>query len=361
MPEATRKILALLAIALCLLTLGARAVARDPDWQQTIQAGFTALADCRDDKALESFQNALEMAKAFGPTDPRMAMTIYGLGQFQAGQGHYADAEALYEQALTISFNAMKVRTIESTHPLPAAILDRLMVLYRADGRHAKADSWSNVAETLNLSRSIEAQDSADFDDPDTAAHIAWLYSASAMVSIDRGDYAEAESSLARALLISEKARGLEHPDTAWILIGMADLNRHQRHYDAAESLAERASEIFNDRYGPEHQGASASLKILADVYHDQGRDAEARALDERLLLIWEKEYENSFAVFANSANPPRDPYSAPVLKWYPELLRRNGRAAEADAAEARARSIWTEAAKKQRAELQTRCASKPQ
>lgn len=59
------------------------------------------------------------------------------------------------------------------------------------------------------------------------------------------GVLAEAELFYQRALAISEKALGLEHPDVARYLNNLGKLHEAQGRYDGAESLYNRALTII--------------------------------------------------------------------------------------------------------------------
>ena len=59
-----------------------------------------------------------------------------------------------------------------------------------------------------------------------------------------QGRYAEAEPLFKRALVIREEALGLEHPDVAWSLNGLAKLYGNQGRYAEAELLFHRALAI---------------------------------------------------------------------------------------------------------------------
>lgn len=78
------------------------------------------------------------------------------------------------------------------------------------------------------------------------------------------GAYAQATELSARALSISEKALGPEHPNTATSLNNLADLLRAEGDLAGARPLFERALAIFEKALGPEHPNTVEVRKNLA-------------------------------------------------------------------------------------------------
>jgi tetratricopeptide (TPR) repeat protein len=82
-----------------------------------------------------------------------------------------------------------------------------------------------------------------------------------------------------RALAISEKALGPDHPDVATSLNNLALLYRNQGRYADAEPLYKRSLAIREKALGPDHPDVAQSLNNLAGLYDSQGRYAEAEPL----------------------------------------------------------------------------------
>jgi tetratricopeptide (TPR) repeat protein len=104
-----------------------------------------------------------------------------------------------------------------------------------------------------------------------------------------RAAYGKAEPLYQRALAIREKELGLEHPDVAWTLNGLACLDMDLGRYAEAEPLLERALAIREKALGPEHRDLAETLYDSATLYCDQGQYAKAEPLYQRALVIWEK------------------------------------------------------------------------
>ena len=106
----------------------------------------------------------------------------------------------------------------------------------------------------------------------------------------ERARYGEAERLYERALGISERQLGGEHPDTAGSLNNLAGLYESQGRYEEAEPLYERALEIRERQLGGEHPDTATSLNNLAALYRGQGRYEEAEPLLKRALGIYERQ-----------------------------------------------------------------------
>lgn len=103
------------------------------------------------------------------------------------------------------------------------------------------------------------------------------------------GRYAEAEPAYQRALKIREKTLGPEHMDTAASLNNLAEIYYRQRKYAEAEPLYQRAIAVYEKAVGPNHSDTAQSLNNLAGLYDAQGKYAEAEPLYQRALAIREK------------------------------------------------------------------------
>ncbi|MCF1454766.1 tetratricopeptide repeat protein, partial [Agrobacterium vitis] len=79
------------------------------------------------------------------------------------------------------------------------------------------------------------------------------------------GDYAAAKPLYERALAISEKVNGPDHPSTGASLKNLASLLHDMSDYAAAKPLFERALIIFERGLGPAHPYSMHVRKILAD------------------------------------------------------------------------------------------------
>ena len=101
--------------------------------------------------------------------------------------------------------------------------------------------------------------------------------------------YADARPYYARALEISEKTLGVDHPDTAIILNNLGHLLQSQGDLAGARPYYERALAIKEKTLGADHPDTSRSLNNLGYLLRAQGDLASARSYYERALAIREK------------------------------------------------------------------------
>jgi tetratricopeptide (TPR) repeat protein len=94
---------------------------------------------------------------------------------------------------------------------------------------------------------------------------------------------------LERAVNITERQHGLDHPYTAGCLVNLAYLLLDQRNFSAARPIFERALAIFEDNFGLDHYELIPGLIGLSKILDAERDFAEARALLERALAISEK------------------------------------------------------------------------
>jgi tetratricopeptide (TPR) repeat protein len=103
------------------------------------------------------------------------------------------------------------------------------------------------------------------------------------------GAYSEARPLYERALTISERALGREHPDIVVSVNNLGELRQAQGDLAAARRLYERALTINEKSRGPEHPLTATSANNLGAVLRAQGDFTAARPLFERTLEIRQK------------------------------------------------------------------------
>jgi tetratricopeptide (TPR) repeat protein len=105
----------------------------------------------------------------------------------------------------------------------------------------------------------------------------------------DRGQYAQAEPLLQRALSIREQVLGSQHPEVADALDDLQHLHVLQGKYQQAEPLMQRALSIREQVLGPEHAQTATALNNLAGIYIQQGKYQQAEPLLQRALALREQ------------------------------------------------------------------------
>jgi tetratricopeptide (TPR) repeat protein len=118
-----------------------------------------------------------------------------------------------------------------------------------------------------------------------------------------RARYSEAEALYQRALQIREQLLGLEDPQTADSLDGLANLYRDQGKYVQAKQLYQRALQIREQLSEPKHLLVANSLNNLAILYKEEGKYIEAEALYQQALTIREQQLGSEHLLVATSLN----------------------------------------------------------
>jgi tetratricopeptide (TPR) repeat protein len=101
-------------------------------------------------------------------------------------------------------------------------------------------------------------------------------------------------SYLTRALKISEKALGTEHPAVAIRLNNLALLYKQQGKYAEAEPLYQRAIAIDEKALGANHPGLATDLENYTLLLRETNRESEAAELEARARAIRAKHAEEN-------------------------------------------------------------------
>lgn len=118
-----------------------------------------------------------------------------------------------------------------------------------------------------------------------------------------QGNYTQALPLYKEALAISEKMLGSSHPETANLLNNLASLYRALGNYEQARPLFKQALAISEKMFGPSHPETANLLNNLALLYQAQGNYAQALPLYERALAIREMTLGQTHPDTANSLN----------------------------------------------------------
>ncbi len=79
-----------------------------------------------------------------GPEHPAAASSLNNLAELYRAQGHYAEAEPLYQRSLAIF-----EKTLGPEHPHVAAILENYAALFRHTARPDEAERMEARAEAI--------------------------------------------------------------------------------------------------------------------------------------------------------------------------------------------------------------------
>jgi hypothetical protein len=149
-----------------------------------------------------------------------------------------------------------------------------------------------------------------------------------AEIYIEKRDYNEAESNYKRILSIYEKAFGADDRLVGKTLDRLAFLRFANRDYAKAGELYQRALAIKEKTLGAEHEEVVQALTNLTEVYRKTRERGKAKPFYERILAIREKAFG------------PNHPKVAEVLQRFACSLYASGEQSEAEKVEARANSI---------------------
>jgi tetratricopeptide (TPR) repeat protein len=234
------------------------------------------------------YQRALSIREQqLGALHPNTAFSLNNLALLYDDQGKDEQAEPLVVRAL-----AIYEQQLGPEHPHTASILIHLGYIYRHQGKYEQAEPL--------LKRALAIDTKAyGTEHPNTALSLNNL----ALLYQDQGKYSQAEPLYQRALSIREQQLGPEHPSTALSLNNLALLYHHQGKYEQAEPLYERALSIYEQQVGPLHPNTAGSLNNLANLYQDQGKYEQAEPLYQRALAISEQQLGPEHPNTANSLN----------------------------------------------------------
>jgi len=120
----------------------------------------------------------------------------------------------------------------------------------------------------------------------------------------DQGDLAGALEWTRRALAIDEKVYGPDHPKVAIFANNIGQILKDQGDLAGAQEWAQRALAIDEKAYGPDHPTVAIRANNIGQILQDQGDLAGALEWTQRALAINEKVYgpeHPTVAIFANN------------------------------------------------------------
>ncbi|MCL1937955.1 MAG: tetratricopeptide repeat protein [Candidatus Azobacteroides sp.] len=117
-------------------------------------------------------------------------------------------------------------------------------------------------------------------------------------------DYSQSLEYYTKALSISEKVLGIEHPDTATTYNNIAEVYYAQGDYDQALEYHTKALNIREKVLGKEHPDTATTYNNIAEVYYAQGDYDQALEYYTKALTIQEKvggkEHPNTAVAYNN-------------------------------------------------------------
>jgi tetratricopeptide (TPR) repeat protein len=287
--------------------------AQEPGWQADHDAGWAAYKQGRYADAEKRLRAAEKAARAFGPSDLRLATTRDHLAWVLATDRASAEAEPLARSAL-----AIRTRALGAVHPDVVASLNTLGCILEMDGRPEDARPF--FERCLALAEKIRGTT----EDATVAAALNNL----ATVDHALGKNAQAEAEYRRELAIRKKLPGEKPIDMAPALHDLGTLLVETRKFGEAEPLLRESLDIREKELGPDHPDVAMSLEAIGVLYIERKKNAEAEPLLKRALAI----YENGLGA--------DHPHTARCCANLAQCCRALGRTAEAEKLDSRARAI---------------------
>jgi serine/threonine protein kinase/tetratricopeptide (TPR) repeat protein len=265
----------------------------------------------RPQAAESMFRRVLEIREnSLGGIHPATARALSNLASAIFEQGKFTQAETLYRRGLAID-----TQIFGAEHSQVAMDLYNLANVEGGKG---------NTRDAIGLYRRALGiwEKSLGPDHPYVAAALTSLSNALA----SEGRHPETLPLLERALRIREKTLAPDHPFLATTLNELGEAARHARRFADAEKHLRRALEMRQKILEPNSYYIAVTLGALADLERDRGRPREAEELYRRAIAQWESSGRDAQGSIST------------ITRGYVQLLRGEGRRAEAAAIEAKGR-----------------------
>ena len=177
-------------------------------------------------------------------------------------------------------------------------------------------------AAQTNLQKAIQLGDELKLSDSETAS----LYNSFGQTLYKQGNYPEALVWYNKALTISEKVLGKEHPSTATTYNNIAVVYDNMGKYPLALEWYEKDLKISEKVLGKEHPDTATTYNNIAGVYNDMGDYNKALEWYNKALAIREKvlgkEHPETATTYNNIALVYHKMGEYPTaLEWYEKAL----------------------------------------
>ncbi|PRQ01190.1 protein kinase domain-containing protein [Enhygromyxa salina] len=222
---------------------------------------------------------------------PVLAEADLRLGRLHAEQAHGPAAVASLRSAY---FSAQALGLDELAL---GAATELIFATGELEADYASAVEWAEHAAAV-ITRSGTEDDEARRLDRLAQVHMA------------KGDNAEAEAELRRALELHSGARGKQDAGSAAIHLTLADLLQDLGRNDEARVEFERGGELIRAELGEGHPRLGLTWLGLAQIATAESRHDDARALMERVHELWSKTLPEDHPWFGDLYNDRSMVYS---------------------------------------------------
>jgi tetratricopeptide (TPR) repeat protein len=227
--------------------------------------------------AESSLRQAVEVAeRALGPRHERLAPALCDLGMILVGNGRLPEAEGRLRRCLSIDDASAKVRCIDR-RARQVFTLEILASLAVARGEAAESEALMRRAVALStLEPSLGPADVAD------------ALNGLANLVVDRGGTREAGRLARRALALYERVHDARHAEVTEVLVTLAAVRARAGEAEEAVALLRRAGRVADlENARPVVKAAAAAN--LGALWMSQGRYQDAEPLLEQSLELGEQ------------------------------------------------------------------------
>ncbi|WP_428264588.1 tetratricopeptide repeat protein [Haliangium sp.] len=223
------------------------------------------------EQARALYEQALSIREQIsGPDHPKVATLLNNLALVLEHEGAYRETQRLLERSL-----AIKQRTLGEEHPKLATAYNNLARLYHLIGEYDQAKRL--YQRSLAIREQVLGP-----DHPDVSNTLSNL----AEVLIDLRDYRHAQRVAKRCLAIREQALTSMHPYVAYALSILARTQIRLGELDDAQRVLERARETAAQTLAPEHPNQARIRLGFGELLLARGRPTEALPYLEGALAI---------------------------------------------------------------------------
>lgn len=214
------------------------------------------------------YKRALEIEDKLGRNPLSTAMTLNNLAVLYGHQGRYADAEALYARVWPVYEKAYG-----PTNPRVAGILEGLGLTLQAQNRRVDADAM--LRRALAIQQTAYGQDSV---------FVGVSLIGLGILHKEQGKFPEAEAELRQALGIMGNRSGTTKAEVARVLDPLGAVLRAQGKRDEAELVLKRALAAREELAETNHPDLAATLDNLATLYAESGSEKNALTYSRRAI-----------------------------------------------------------------------------
>ncbi|KAK5096475.1 hypothetical protein LTR70_001649 [Exophiala xenobiotica] len=214
-----------------------------------------------------------------GSDHPQTLSTLSSLALVLQCQHKYYSAEGLLRNAL-----AGFEKSLGTEHPLTLSCMDNLACVLRLQtksGRKRFAMHKINEAETLVVKALELSEKVVGKDHPDTMR----LIDSRAVIAVAKEDDELAEELTREVTKARKKALGPKHPSTLTSLENLAMILKNQEHYPQAERLLRQILQKRKEVLGPNHPSTINSMSRLAKLLAVEWKFEQSLLLYQRAFL----------------------------------------------------------------------------